>query len=65
MSRLKDTWDTVRVKKTVQPGKTSDLEKGDFTALLIAGFSIFGPVVLGMLVFFAAVIWILVVLFAH
>ncbi len=60
---MKDTWNSVREKKTVQPGKETKLEKGDFPALLIASFSVFGPVLLGMLVFFAAVIWILMVLF--
>lgn len=63
MSRWKDMWSSVRDVKTVQPGKETKLEKGDFPALLMASFSVFGPVLLGMLIFFAAIIWLLVVMF--
>lgn len=40
-------------------GKEDVLEKGDFQALLIASMSVFGPVLLGMLVFFGIIILII------
>lgn len=63
MSRLKETWDLVRKQKMVKEGKATRLEKGDFTALLIASFSVFGPVLIGCLIFFGLLIWLIVLLF--
>jgi hypothetical protein len=51
-------------KQDKQNGKEDELEENDFKALLIAAFSVFGPILIGILVFFALII-LLVVLFIH
>lgn len=45
--------------KEKQKGKTDTLEQNDFKALLIAAFSVFGPTLLLMLVFFALIIFVI------
>ena len=45
--------------KEKQKGKTDTLEKNDFKALLIAAFSVFGPTLLLMLVFFGLIIFVI------
>lgn len=44
------------------PGRESRLEEGDFKALVIAAFEVFGPVLLGMLAVFALIILIIVMI---
>ena len=51
--------DAVKEKKEVRPEKQVELEKGDFLALLSAGFQVFGPVLLGALAFFGIIIFII------
>lgn len=64
MSRLKDTLDLIRKKKEIEEGKEIEFEKGDFKALMFAAFSTFGPILLGLLAFFAFIIWLLTLLFS-
>lgn len=54
--KLKAAVSSVRDKKEVLPGKQVELEKGDFRALCSAAYSVFGPVALGAIAFFAIVI---------
>mgnify|MGYP004445835473 CR=1 len=51
--------DAVKEKKTVKPGKQVELEKGDFQALISAAAQVFGPVLIGALLFFAIIIFII------
>lgn len=50
-------------KKQKSSGKEDTLEKNDFMALLIGGFSIFGPIVLGAIVLLGLFIFAFNVLF--
>lgn len=44
-------------KKEIEPGKSADLEKNDFIALLIACASVFLPVVIGVCIVLFLFIW--------
>lgn len=59
-SKFKDLIRSIKEKKEVEPGREARLEKGDYKALVIAAFEIFGPVLLGMLALFALIILIIV-----
>ncbi|MEG2506305.1 MAG: hypothetical protein RR986_01325 [Longicatena sp.] len=50
-------------KKEVQQGKQAELEKGDFLALLIAGFSVFLPIILLFCGGVAIFIWLFLAFF--
>lgn len=44
-------------KKEIEPGKSADLEKNDFLALIIASLSVFLPVVIGVCIVLFLFIW--------
>lgn len=59
MSRLSSIKDSIKEKKEIQKGREAKLEKDDFKALNIAAFQVFGPVLIGSIIFFALIILII------
>ena len=45
-------------KKELDPTKKTELEKGDKLALIIAAFTMFFPVLIGVFAFFALIIFL-------
>lgn len=63
-SKFSDVVSRIREVREVEPGKQTELEKGDMKALLIAATEVFAPVLLGMLAFFALLIGVLIFLWS-
>lgn len=58
-SKFSDMISHIKEVRQVEEGRQVELESGDMKALVLAAFEVFGPVLLGMLLFFGCVIWML------
>lgn len=64
IDRLRSIQDSVN-ESSVKQGKETELEKGDFQALMQAAWATIGKTTLLVLLFFALVIGLLVLLWFH
>lgn len=65
IERLQSITDSVKSVHEVQEGKTATLEKGDFAALMSAAWQTLGKTALLVILFFAAIIAILLMIWGH
>lgn len=63
--RFRSIQDSVSRPGSVKPNRETHLEKGDFKALMIAAWSTLGKTALLTMLFFAAVIALLVLIWTH
>ncbi len=65
MDRFSSIEDSIKEDHKVKQGKESELEKGDFLALMEAAWATIGKTALLVILFFALVIALLVLLWFH
>lgn len=63
--RFRSIQDSISKNSEVRPNKETKLEKGDFRALMAAAWSTIGKTALLTILFFAAIIAILVLIWTH